>query len=195
MRIHPPLATRFRGPTVPPVPDPSRTGARTLFASPRFSLATETFATDDGPVERPVIHHPGAVAVIAQPDPDSVVLVRQYRYPIRRWTLEIPAGTRVPGEPAEVTAHRELREEAGYAAARLAEVVRFFPAVGVSDEELIVYRATALSEVPPAPEHGELVAREVVRLADLPRLVREGLVCDAKTLIASTLLGIDPYRA
>ena len=174
--------------------DPALIDARSLWRSERFSLASETFATDDGPVRRPVIHHPGAVAVIAQPDPAHVVLVRQYRYPIRRWTLEIPAGTRVPGEPAPVTANRELREEAGLSATRLDEVVRFFPAVGVSDEELILYRASGLEDVPPAPEHGEFVGREVVALADLPRLRDEGLVCDAKTLIACSFLGVDPYR-
>jgi hypothetical protein len=67
-------------------------------------LQEERFATPDGEVVRPVIHHPGAVAVIAQPSRDALVMVRQYRYPVRRWTLEIPAGTRVPGEAPERTA-------------------------------------------------------------------------------------------
>ena len=174
--------------------DPVLIATRSLWASPRFSLASETFATVDGEISRPVIHHPGAVAIIAQPDPAHLVLVRQYRYPIRRWTLEIPAGTRVVGEPAVVTAARELREEAGLTAVRLTEVTRFFPAVGVSDEELIIYRATSLGSVPPAPEVGELVGPVVVALADLPRLQRDGEICDAKTLIACTLLGVDPYR-
>ena len=176
------------------VSEPTLTGSRTLWRSARFALAEESFATADGLVERPVIHHPGAVAVIAQPDPARIVLVRQFRYPIRRWTLEIPAGTRVPGEDPAATAARELQEEAGMTAATLVEVLRFFPAVGVSDEELILYRAAGLGEVPPAPEHGELVAREVVALADLPRLRREGLICDAKTLIAAGMLGVDLQR-
>jgi len=150
----------------------------------------ETFATSDGPVVRPVIHHPGAVALLAQPDPRSLVLVRQYRYPIRRWTLEIPAGTRVVGEAPEVTAARELREEAGYTAARISEVSRFFPAVGVSDEEMILYRAEGLSEVPAAPEHGELVAREIVGFERLQTLICTGELCDAKTLIALAMLGL-----
>ena len=160
------------------------------YASARFSLAEERFSTPDGEVSRPVIHHPGAVAVIAQPDAGQLLLVRQYRYPVRRWTLEIPAGTRVPGEAPERTAQRELREEAGYEAGLLTEVVRFFPALGVSDEELIVYRADGLSEVPAAPEHGELVSRELVALRDLPGLVAAGELCDAKTLIAMALLGV-----
>ena len=178
----------------PTVTDPVLHGSRSLWRSARFALASEVFATVDGPVERPVIHHPGAVAIIAQPRPDQVVLVRQFRYPIRRWTLEIPAGTCVVGEPPQVTAARELREEAGLVAAQLIEITRFFPAIGVSDEELVLYRACSLSEVPPAPEHGELVAREVVLLGDLPRLHREGLICDAKTVIAASLLGVELFR-
>ena len=171
--------------------DPVLTASRSLWSSSRFALAAESFATVDGAVVRPVIHHPGAVAVLAQPDPAHLVLVRQFRYPVRRWTLEIPAGTRVPGEPPPVTAGRELREEAGLDAARLVEFMRFFAAIGVSDEEVILYRAHGLSEVPPAPEHGELVAREIVALADLPYLRRQGLICDAKTLLACALVGMD----
>lgn len=172
------------------MPEASFVSAEPLFRSDRFDLMRETFATSDGTVVRPVIHHPGAVALLAQPDPQSLVLVRQYRYPIRRWTLEIPAGTRVPGEAPEVTAARELREEAGYAATRITEVTRFFPAVGVSDEEMILYRAEGLTEVPAAPEHGELVAREIIALDRLPQLIAAGELCDAKTLIALALIGL-----
>jgi ADP-ribose pyrophosphatase len=164
--------------------------ATPVYASSRFSLHEERFATPDGEVQRPVIHHPGAVAIIAQPDPDHLILVRQFRYPIRRWTLEIPAGTRVPGEDPQRTAVRELQEEAGYSCATLTELMRLFPAVGVSDEELIIYRAGALTNVPAAPEHGELVAPLIVACADLPTLLAQGELCDAKTIIALALLGL-----
>jgi len=164
--------------------------ATPCYASSRFSLSEERFRTPDGEVSRPVIHHPGAVAVIAQPQAGQLLLVRQFRYPVRRWTLEIPAGTRVPGEAPERTAERELGEEAGLQARTLTEVVRCFPALGVSDEELIIYRADGLSEVPPAREHGELVSRVVVALGELPALVASGALCDAKTLIAMALLGV-----
>ncbi|HEX3133303.1 MAG TPA: NUDIX hydrolase [Planctomycetota bacterium] len=172
------------------MPEAVFVSAEPLFRSDRFDLMRETFATSDGPVVRPVIHHPGAVALLAQPDAQSLVLVRQYRYPIRRWTLEIPAGTRVIGEAPEVTAARELREEAGYTAARITEVTRFFPAVNVSDEEMILYHAEGLSDVPAAPEHGELVAREIVAFARLQALMASGELCDAKTLIALAMLGL-----
>lgn len=168
---------------------------RTAYGSPRFSLVFERFATPDGEVERTVIHHPGAVGVIARPRAGALVLVRQYRYPIRRWTLEIPAGTCEPGEEPAHSAHRELAEEAGWRAERLVERCRFHPAVGVSDELLVIYEAEGLSRVPTAPDHGELVRPEVVALDEVPRLIAEGLVCDGKTLVALALLGAFPPEA
>jgi len=174
------------------MPAPRLLAECTLFDSERFRLARETWQTPDGVIERPVIHHPGAVAIIAQPVPGRLLLVRQFRYPIRRWTLEIPAGTRVPGESPEVTAHRELREEAGQTCMRLHELMRLFPAVGVSDEELIIYRAHGLAPCPAAPELGELVSPELIEVSDLSSHIAAGMICDAKTLLALSLLGITP---
>ena len=159
------------------------------WASPRFRLVDETFATPAGAITRPVIHHPGAVAILAQPTPDQVVLVHQYRYALRQWTWEIPAGTREPDEDPSATAGRELQEEAGFRAGRLDELVRFHPAPGVSDELLIVYRATGLVPVPVSPDHGELIRPEMVALADLPARLR-GSPRDAKTLLALWLGGL-----
>ncbi len=160
------------------------------FVHPRLTLAEETFATPDGEIQRPVIHHPGAVAVIAQPAPDTIILVQQYRYAIRRETWEIPAGTREAGEDPMATAGRELIEEAGFAARTLVEILRFLPAPGMSDEETILYRATGLRAVPTAREIGELIIPQVVTLTDCLRLRREGKICDAKTLIALSVLGL-----
>ncbi len=170
--------------------DPLLRSSRGQWSSPRFRLDEETWDTSDGPVVRPVIHHPGAVVILAEPAPGRVLLVRQWRYPVRRWTLEVPAGTRTPGEPAEATAARELSEEAGYAAERLTEVMRFFPALGVSDEEMVVFRAEGLREAAGQRDHGELVARHLVGRDELPGLVANGLICDGKTLLALALWGI-----
>ena len=166
------------------------TGSHTLWHSPRFRLAMESFSTPDGPVQRPVIHHPGAVAILAQPSPDCVLLVRQYRYPIQRWTLELPAGTREPGEPPEVTAARELAEEAGYAADHLRERCRFLPAPGVSDEELILYQADGLRPASAQPDHGELISGLVVPISELASWRARGALCDAKTIIGLGLIGV-----
>lgn len=153
-------------------------------------MLEETWDTPDGRVVRPVIHHPGAVVILAEPEPGSVLLVRQWRYPVRRWTLEVPAGTRVPGEAPEATALRELSEEAGYTAASMVEVMRFFPALGASDEEMIVYRAEGLAPLAGQRDHGELVERHVVRRDALPGLAASGGICDGKTLLALALWGV-----
>jgi len=174
------------------MPDPRLLAESTLFDSERFRLARETWQTPDGTIERPIIHHPGAVAIIALPVPGKLLLVRQFRYPIRRWTLEIPAGTRVAGESPEATARRELQEEAGQHCERLHELMRLFPAVGVSDEELIIYRAHGLSACTAAPEPGELISAELIEVSDLTTQIAAGMICDAKTLLALSLLGITP---
>ena len=175
------------------MPDPTLVSSAPLWSSPRFRMDEETWDTSDGRVVRPAIHHPGAVVVLAEPSPGMVLLVRQWRYPVRRWTLEVPAGTRVVGEAPELTASRELAEEAGYAATRIIELMRFFPALGVSDEEMIVYRAEGLREAPGTRDHGELVARHVVARNNLPALAASGAICDGKTLLALALWGI-PLR-
>lgn len=160
-----------------------------LYASERLRFVVERFATPDGEVVRPAVHHPGAVAVLAVPAPGHLLLVRQYRYPIRRWTLELPAGTRVVGEEPLATARRELAEEAGYAAARWSEVLRFLPTAGLTDEEMIIYRADDLRPCAGTPDHGELVSPQIVPFAELAARRADGSICDAKTLLAMTLLG------
>lgn len=155
----------------------------------RCRLVVERFRTVDGSIERAVVHHPGAVGIIVQTDPAHVLLVRQYRYPIRAWTWEIPAGTRAPGEDPATTAQRELEEEAGLIAGRLDECTRFHPAVGLSDEELIIYRAHDCRPGRRAPDPGELISVANVPLTELADLRRSGALCDGKTLIALALIG------
>lgn len=174
--------------------DPVLVSACPVYHSGRFSLVEEAWDSRDGRVTRPVIHHPGAVVILAEPQPDHVLLVRQWRYAIRRWTLEVPAGTRVPGEAPEATAARELAEEAGYAADSLREIARFLPAPGVSDEEMILYRAEGLRPAQASPDPGELVSRQVLSRGELAGLVASGGIVDAKTLLALAILGIPMGR-
>lgn len=163
--------------------------SRTLYASDRLRLAEETFATPDGAVCRPAIHHPGAVAIIACPTLDHLLLVRQYRYPLRRWTVEIPAGTVNAGEDPLTTARRELTEETGWSATDWQECLRYVPAAGISDEVLTVFRAEGLRPGAAAPEQGELVSPVVWSRAELRQRLQDAGPVDAKTLIALAWLG------
>jgi 8-oxo-dGDP phosphatase len=112
-------------------------------------------------VQREVVEHPGAVAVVALDDEDRVLMIRQYRHPVGATLLEIPAGLRdVPGEPLAQTASRELLEETGYRAATWHVLADFATSPGISTERLRVFLARDLTVVPRSereyvPEHEE----------------------------------------
>ena len=97
---------------------------------------------------RDVVVHPGSVAVVALDDDEAVVVVRQYRHPIRRELDELPAGILdVDGEPAAETAKRELAEEAGLAADSWHVLVDLLTSPGMTDEASRVFLARGLREV------------------------------------------------
>lgn len=105
---------------------------------------------------REVIEHYGAVAVLAMDDDRNVMLVYQYRHPFGRRLWELPAGLLdVGGEPPHITAARELKEEAGLAAATWHTLVDLDSAPGVCDESVRVYLATGLTDVGQPEAHDE----------------------------------------
>lgn len=109
---------------------------------------------DAGTVEREYVRHPGAVAVIAMDDEDRVLLLRQYRHPVRRELWEPPAGLLdVPGEDPREAVVRELAEEADLVADSWWELVEFFTTPGGSDETVRIYLARGLHAVPEAELH------------------------------------------
>ena len=157
-----------------------------------ISVAVGTFVDPDGEeFERDLVHHPGAVSVVPVTDEgDTVILVRQYRAAIDRDLLEIPAGKRdVEGEPPDVTARRELEEEVGMRAGRLEKLAEFFNSPGFCDEHSWVYLALDLepctSQAASVEEQHMTIER--VALDDAPRLIAEGEIIDAKTIIGLCL--------
>lgn len=141
--------------------------------------------TTDGGIEtiREVLHHPGGAAVVPVLPDGDVLLVRQFRYPMQEYLLELPAGKIDGNEPPEATATRELAEEVGYAAGRLSKVAECYTTPGFCDEKLHIYVAEELTPVPSAPDDDEDL--EVVRLSidQLRDLIRQGGIHDAKTII------------
>lgn len=132
---------------------------------------------------REVVEHPGAVAILPVMDDGALVMVRQYRYAVGRALLEVPAGTREPGEPDEACAVRELREETGLTG-RIEPLTRFFVSPGWCTEELIIYRATQLREVGAAPEGDEILRVERIQPTQVRGLIAAGDIADAKTITA-----------
>jgi ADP-ribose pyrophosphatase len=107
-----------------------------------------------GQVTREYLDHPGAVGVLALDGRDRVLLIRQYRHPVRSLLWELPAGLLdVDGEPPEQAAARELAEEADLVAARWDTLVDWYNSPGGMNEAIRVYLARDLTEVPAGERH------------------------------------------
>jgi 8-oxo-dGDP phosphatase len=104
---------------------------------------------DGQTVQREVVEHPGAVAIVALDSHDRVLMIRQYRHPAGALLWEIPAGLRdIAGEPLLATAQRELLEEAGCRAMQWHVLSDYLSSPGISTERLRVYLARDLTMVP-----------------------------------------------
>lgn len=166
-----------------------KVGERAVYQTSLLHVALGTFEGPDGErFDRDVVHHPGAVVVVPYDETTGeVVLVRQYRAPLDAELLEVPAGKRdVKGEANELTAARELAEEAGLQAGTLELIGHFYNSPGFSDEESWCFLARQLKEVPDA-RHGieeQHMTVERHRLCDLGQLVTSGEISDGKTIIA-----------
>jgi ADP-ribose pyrophosphatase len=169
--------------------DPILIDSTTLYDSPRFRLDQERFQIGETKLLRPVIHHPGSVVILALEGPDRLVMERQWRYALRAWTLELPAGTMEADEDPLLCARRELTEETGFVATTWRHLMNFFPAPGVSDECMHLYVATDLQKSQTDPDEGELIQTEIMDRAQILNLVRRGELQDGKTLIGLAALG------
>jgi ADP-ribose pyrophosphatase len=133
-----------------------------------------------GEHEREIVEHPGAVAVVAVDSEQTLWLVRQLREPARKRLLELPAGTREPGEEPLDTARRELREECGLTGGEWSELGAFWTTPGFCREYMHLYLAEGVAAGEAKPEDDEDV--EVVRWPVDELESRLGELEDAKTL-------------
>ena len=162
----------------------------TIFEGKIIRVAVGEFVTPSGDtVVRELVRHPGAVSVVPIVG-DHVVMVRQYRAALGDDLLEIPAGKRdVADEPPELTAERELVEEIGLRPRSLELLTAFYNSAGFSDEYCYVYLATEFDEAT-AHAHGEeeqYMTIEHVPLDDVPAMIADGRLCDAKSIIGLSL--------
>ena len=138
----------------------------------------------DGSVEatREVVDHPGAVTLVPVDNDGNVLLVRQFRWAAALDLLEAPAGRMEPGEDPEESARREIREETGHAADNLVRLGGFWMAPGYSTEYMHCYLATDLRPDPLPADEDEVIETVPVPWDDIPRLIREGVIQDAKSV-------------
>jgi 8-oxo-dGDP phosphatase len=133
-----------------------------VFRGRVLSVRTDELRMSDGSIAtREIVEHPGAVAVVALDDDGRVVLVNQYRHPVRRYLDELPAGLLdVSGEAPLAAARRELFEEAAIIAADWAVLLDLHTSPGMSDEAIRVFLARGLADVP-ADERFEAEHEEI----------------------------------
>jgi ADP-ribose pyrophosphatase len=143
---------------------------------------------------REYIDHPGAVAIVPMLEGDRVLLERQFRYPLGRVMIEIPAGKIDAGEEPLETARRELLEETGQVAAGWRHLGTIHPLAAYSNERIELFLATGITAArTPALDDGEFLETFALPLDDALDWVRTGRITDSKTMIG--LLWMDRLRA
>ena len=136
-----------------------------------------------------VVRHPASVILVPMPDPERVILVRQYRYAVDRWLWELPAGNVEPGEDPEAAARRECAEETGWSAATVERIGAFYPTPGYCDEEMIFYRLTGLTAASGfSLDVDEVLEPRTFGLEEAGRTVAEAPVADMKTVLGLRLV-------
>ncbi|WP_430786746.1 NUDIX domain-containing protein [Actinoplanes sp. G11-F43] len=154
-----------------------------------FSVFTDRVTmSGGGTAARDVVENRGAVVVVAVDDQDRVVLIRQYRHPIKRHLWELPAGLRdVVGEDEALTAGRELAEEADLVAGRMEPLIDLHTSPGFADEFVRVFLARDLAPVPEADrytrtdEEADIEVRRV-DLDEAVAMVFRGEITNAATV-------------
>lgn len=140
------------------------------------------------------IHHDGAAAVVPVMDDGRILMVRQYRNALERYTLEIPAGKLdAPGEPGIQCSKRELEEETGYRSQHLEWLLTLRTTVAFCDEKIEIYVADHLEPSRQNLDEDEFVDVKSYDLEELKEMIYTGKIEDSKTVAA--LLAYDvKYR-
>ncbi len=134
---------------------------------------------------REVAEHSGGAVAVALRSDERIIMVRQYRYPVARELLELPAGKLYPGEDPRACAERELEEETGYVAQRWEKLTSIYTTPGFCTEELHIYLAkdVRLSPKGRAPEEGELsMTVDIIPLRQAVGMIERREIVDGKTI-------------
>ncbi len=157
--------------------------SRRIYGGRVVNLRVDQVVLGDGAQStREVVEHHGAVALVAMPDPEHVLLVRQYRYAVSAELLEIPAGTMETDEDPEKCARRELEEETGYKCKELMKILEIYMAPGYTTEKIHVYLAKQLEQSRMNPDEDERIGIEPTLITEALSMIRSGKICDAKSV-------------
>ncbi len=156
-----------------------------IYKGKHFSFVTEDITLPNGVTsEIAMVRHPGSTAIVPLLDDHTVVMIWQYRHPIREYVIEIPAGTMEPGESPLNCAKRELEEETGFKANELVELSHIHMLPAYSDEKIYLYLAKNLSVSQQNLDEGEIIHTVKYSLDETMRLINNGRITDALTIMA-----------
>ena len=159
-----------------------------IFKGAVFDVERDRLREENGiEIIREVVRHPGGAGALPLLDDGRVALVKQYRHPARRESLEIPAGRIEDGETPEMCAARETEQETGFRAGRIEKLAEFYTTPGFCEEKLHVYLATDLTPSSQALDHDELVEVVYLPFAEAAQMAESGGIEDSKTIIALLL--------
>jgi ADP-ribose pyrophosphatase len=149
-----------------------------------LKVQKDKVALPDGQhTSREYIRHPGAVVILPLLDDGTVLMERQFRYPLNQVFIEFPAGKIDPDEDPLACAKRELEEETGYTATEWQFVSVIHNAIAYSDEHLDLYLARGLRAGPAKLDDGEFLETFTATIDELLDWVRSGKITDVKTVI------------
>jgi len=154
-----------------------------IYSGRAIKVRVDTVQTPDGrQTTREIVEHANCVAIVAIDAEDNVLLVRQFRTPVEKELLEIPAGGVDAGEDPEGAVRRELREETGYLPKRVERLGGFYSAPGYCTEFLNLYLATDLVHSPLHAEDTAEIRLVHVPVSQISGLIESGKICDAKSI-------------
>jgi ADP-ribose pyrophosphatase len=167
--------------------------SRRIYRGRAVNLRVDTVRLASGrQTTREIVEHEEVVAIVAVDDKDNVLLVKQFRKPVEKELLEIPAGGIDPGETPEDAVRREMREETGFLPQRVARLGGFYSAPGFCTEYLYLYLATDLVHSPLQAEDTQSISLVRVPLGQIPELIASCAIVDAKSIAG--LLAFLNYR-
>jgi ADP-ribose pyrophosphatase len=154
-----------------------------IFSGRLLTLEVHQVELEDGSHSvRELVWHPDAVCVVVITKAGEAMLVKQYRKPIERPILEIPAGKIDPGEDARTAVVRELEEEVGYLSGDIRHVMDFYSSPGFCNEKLSLFLAENVEVGPQRLDHGEFIELVTVPWKEAIAMAMRGELGDAKTV-------------
>lgn len=155
-----------------------------VFEGQVITLQVDTVRLPDGgTATREIVRHPGAAAIVALLD-DKLLVVEQYRKPMEKFQVEIPAGKLDIGEDPKAAAFREFEEETGYRAHAMRLISAFYTSPGFADEKLYLYWAEGLEKGEMNLDEEEFLAVSAITFEEAQRYIQEERISDAKTIMA-----------